>query len=237
MLEERLATLGDSHLEVAYAYHNLAHAWHELENWPATTDAYQRQVAIHERLNDVSEKHFVGLSNLASAYLGACQPDDAAPIVPRLRELGRKLPPDFSGWYSIFLLEGELARQKEHWQVAERLFSTAASYWLRLSTCHDPAFGRPFDFLALVYWDTNRMLAAERASRKAIRIWRDAGWNEKSEFVRLLVNLGRILWHRGAHVDARKQLREALAVAGRVRPAGHPQIARVEKLLGEWSGE
>ena len=224
---------GDQHPEIASALDELAQAHFELGDYEVGIDVTKQLMEMESILGREKTADFARhISNLGLLYLYLDRLGEAELALDNALELTRRLPPN-ERWElpTVLVNLASMYRQQRDFARAERLLLDALKLRLANNGWFDPKYGCVFQHLSRLYWKMDRRFAAERALRKAMRIYRRASHTENLEYSAMLVFLGDMLADQSKADDARESYYSGLDILRRVRPEGHPQAAKIEQRI------
>lgn len=172
------------------------------------------------------------LSNLGLLYRRAGRLDDARQILSHALQLIDKLPTSEQWERPIVMMN--LARvyaDQKDFGCAEQLLLEAVKQ--RLADCGSGhvKYGELFAHLSGLYWKMGRFGAAERAIKKAIRIYREHSLSDSVELARMLRFYGDLLAGRGKIEDANIHYLDALELARRCCTSKQDEVDEIERRL------
>ena len=156
---------------------------------------------------------------------------EAEMVYERAFELMEKLAPG-EEWDRATTLLGraQVHAIREEFADAERLLFEALRLRIRADGWCGPDVALVFDNLSGVYRHMGKMLAAERAIRKAIRMYRACDSTETVNCGMAIGSLARMVAGQSMS-EAKALANEALEIHRRVCPLGHPETAKSERLV------
>jgi tetratricopeptide (TPR) repeat protein len=235
LLPELRAARGDQHPDVGRALSEMARAYYYLGNYQASLETNKEALKINcASAERVTAECIRSLSNLALDYRLTGRIAEAELAYERAFELMEKLAPG-EEWDRATTLLGraQVHDIKEEFADAERLLFDALRMRIRAYGWCSPNVAIVFDNLGGVYRQMGKMLAAERAIRKAIRMYRACDSAETVNCGMAIRSLARMLARQSQLSEAKALANEALDIHRRVCPLGHPETTKSERLVEE----
>jgi len=235
LLPEIRAAHGEMHSEVARVLADMARAYYYLGDYPAALKASKQLAKIDCELSDeVSAEYICHLSNFALHYRLTGHIPEAELAYDRALELIEFLPLGDEWDRAITLIgRAQVHEIKREFGQAERLLQEAVRIRARSEGWCSPGLAIVFDNLAGLYRRMGKSVAAERAIRKAIRMYRNTADTESVYYAGSLRLLARLLAEQSNISEAKALANEALAILRRICVPSHPDTKIVEHLVDE----
>jgi tetratricopeptide (TPR) repeat protein len=235
ILGDLRATHGNLHVGMAPVLDELARAYFELHDYQAAIEVTKQLLKMDSMFAGEANADFArSIANLGVLYLHAHRIAEAELALDRALELVKRLPLDEQWLHSSVLINlASVYREQCDFARAERLLVDAAKLRLESHGWLDPKFGVVFRHLSRLYLRMESRIAAERALRKAMRIYQGASHTENSEYAGMLASLGSMLARQGKNSDARTSYCGAVSILRRVRPEGSPHVAEIERRISQ----
>jgi len=174
LLPKLRAARGDQHPDVGRALSEMARAYYYLGDYKASLETNKEAIKINcDSVERVTARCICDLSNLGVAYRLTGRIAEAELVYERAFELMEKLTPGEEwDWACTLLGRAQVHAIREEFEDAERLLFEALRLRIRADDWFSPDVALVLDNLSGVYRQMGKMLAAERAIRKAIRMYR-----------------------------------------------------------------
>jgi tetratricopeptide (TPR) repeat protein len=224
----------EPHPRVAEALADMAFAHYEVCDLEAALNCNKDRLEIEKVLNGETSAQYVDcLITLARCYLFTGKISVAEITLERAYELVKRLPEDAFPLSTVLINLALMHALRKDDERTEPLLMQTMKTCLREYNWAQPEYGIVFDHLSRLYWRQGKLQAALRAIRKAIRIWREAEETVSPYYAMMLSWEGIVLAEMHDLAAAKHSQEASLAILSRVRPADHPQIAKVRERLAK----
>ena len=233
LLQEKRVEFGEQHPELESALYDMANAYMYVGNYQSSLKATLELLSIvPSEPDDRRANRVLYLNNLGMLHNRFQHPQEAEAILCQALELVDTLPQEFQ--WNRPTIQINLARfhdDRKEFKEAERLLVDAARQRAKLFGWGHCMFGDVFISFSVLYANQGKLIAAERAVQKSLRIYRKRMETEGPEYAVALNLLGDLKRKQGSQQEAAASYQAALEILERVRPADHPDIKKVRQQL------
>lgn len=242
IVEKFRVHFGEVHEQTAKAVQGLAFAYYDAGDCDSAAEEWSKVCEIHRVLfGERSCQYVRALSDVARARLLGGHTEEAEKLIEHAAAVLQSLPGD----HRMILIEtsvllAKIRLRQRATDDAERILLQAARIRLRQLDEEyggynwiDQCLSNIYCHLGLVLAHQNRLRAAKGAMLKAIRIHEKDMDNVYPYHARNLSTLGAIQQKLGDFAGAKASQHVALDILRTIRPAGHFDIAIVERRLAE----
>lgn len=235
---ERLDRLAkDAYPDTAYSRECLARALDENGDYCGAALALEKAIELHRsHERDVSDDAVRCLCFLGRFYLWTGRPFAAERTLAEALTLVEHLPIEEQGGRGFILVDlAQMHSWDNEHQAAEELLHQATKEMLHYCGYGSPHIAFVFLHLGFVYARQDRLVVAERAIKKAIRMYRIAGNTKEVQYAALLSWRGVLEARLGRNDEAPASQTEALSILEPIRKQGHYFLERVRCRLARVS--
>jgi tetratricopeptide (TPR) repeat protein len=219
----------DHYPDTAYWYECLSRGLYENGDYCQAALVLEKAIQLHRSHGrDVSDDVVRCLDFLGRYYLWTGRPVEAERTLGEALTLVEHLPIDEQDGRGFVLVDlAQMHCWDGEYEIADGQLHQAAKEMLRYCGYGDPHIAFVFLHLSFLYARQNRLAIAERAIKKAIRMYRIDGSTNEERYAALITWRGVVEERQNRLDEARISQTEALAILEPIRKPGHYFLEKV----------